>query len=513
MFHTYPFLKRLSKQLNSILKNAVIVESFSQQKDELILGLLLADKEDFYIKASLDNEINLISFKKDFHRARKNSVDLFERIINQKIVAVESVYLDRSFFLILSNGDLILFKLHGNRSNIICITENENLLFKSKLKNDLSIKLKDLQKNVNLNEIEDDQLPILEKIITENSLVFLREKYAYDDIDIHEKKKIVKSFFEMFDQLNLGISDREPTSIKISYKENQNLCFQSNDLIELSNKLYFEKINRDVLNKRKSVLIRDINKEMKKAKNYISKSKYKLNTINERKSYEEIANLIMANLHTIKRNTRFVELDDFYTNKRIEIKLNPDLSPQKNAEQYYKKGKNEKTEIQNIEKNIFNKEKIISLLNKEIDLIESITKFSDLNKLTKEKQQINEKENQRKPYKVFYHNQYEIRVGKNARDNDELTLKYSKKDDIWLHARDVAGSHVIIVKNRNEKVPTDTIEYAASLAASNSKRKQDSLCPVIVTPRKYIRKGKGLPPGKVIVEKEEVVIVKPYSRE
>jgi len=511
MFHSYLFLKRLSKQLNTVLKNAVIVESFSQQKDELILGILLADNEDFYIKASLDNEINLISFRKDFHRARKNSIDLFERIINQKIVTVEPVYLDRSFYLKLSNGELILFKLHGNRSNIICITENENLLFKSKLKNDLSIQLDDLQKNINLNEIEDDQLPILEKILTENSIAFLRDKYKYDEIDIKQKKIVIKSFFETFDQLNLGISDKEPTSIKISYKENQNLCFQSNDAIELSNKLYFEKINRDVMQKRKSVLIRDINKDLKKAKNYIFKSKYRLKAINERKSYEEIANLIMANLHAIKRNLRYVELDDFYTNKKIEIKLNPDLSPQKNAEHYYKKAKNEKIEIQNIEKNILYKEKIISQLYEEVKLIDSITKVSDLNKLTKEKQQIIKKENQRKPYKVFYHNQYEIRVGKNARDNDELTLKHSKKDDIWLHARDVAGSHVIIVKNKKEKVPKDTIEYAASLAASNSKRKQDSLCPVIITPRKYIRKGKGLPPGKVFVEKEEVIMVKPYS--
>jgi predicted ribosome quality control (RQC) complex YloA/Tae2 family protein len=511
MFHSYPFLNRLSKQLNTLLKNAVIVESFSQQRDELIIGLILADNEEFYIKASLDNEINLISFKSDFHRARKNSIDLFERVINQKIIAVESVFLDRSFYLKLSNGELILFKLHGNRSNIICITENENLLFKSKLKNDHSLKVEDLQKNINLDEIEDDQLATIEKIITENSMTFLRDKYDYDKVDVDQKKTVIKTFFELFDQLNLGISNNEPSSIKIAYQENQNLCFQSNDAIELSNKLYFEKINKDVLLKRKSVLIREINKDLKKARNYISKSRHKLTAIKERKSYEEIANLIMANLHIIERNSRYVELDDFYTNRKIEIKLNPDLSPQKNAEQYYKKSKNEKIEIQNIEKNIQNKEKAISSFIKEIELIEDIEKVSDLNKLTKEKRQINEKENQRKPYKVFYHNQYEIRVGKNAKDNDELTLKYSKKDDIWLHARDVAGSHVIIVKNRNEKVPKDTIEYAASLAASNSKRKQDSLCPVIITSRKYIRKGKGLPPGKVIVEKEEVIMVKPKS--
>ena len=100
--------------------------------------------------------------------------------------------------------------------------------------------------------------------------------------------------------------------------------------------------------------------------------------------------------------------------------------------------------------------------------------------------------------------------GKNAKNNDLLTLKYAKKQDIWLHARDVSGSHVIIRNPQNRTVPAFVIEKAASLAAYFSKRQTESLCPVIVTSKKFVRKTKDLLPGMVIVDREEeVVLVKP----
>jgi predicted ribosome quality control (RQC) complex YloA/Tae2 family protein len=98
---------------------------------------------------------------------------------------------------------------------------------------------------------------------------------------------------------------------------------------------------------------------------------------------------------------------------------------------------------------------------------------------------------------------------KNATANDELTLKYGYKEDLWLHAKDVAGSHVLIKYQAGKKFPRDVIERAASLAAYNSKRKTETLCPVTCTLRKYVRKRKGDPAGMVVVEREEVILVEP----
>ena len=113
------------------------------------------------------------------------------------------------------------------------------------------------------------------------------------------------------------------------------------------------------------------------------------------------------------------------------------------------------------------------------------------------------------PYHEFEFRGYRIWVGKNAQANDTLTSKYSHKEDLWLHAKDVSGSHVLIKHQSGKKFPKDVIEYAASLAAYNSKRRTESLCPVIVTPRKFVRKRKGDPAGAVVVDREEVVMVEP----
>jgi predicted ribosome quality control (RQC) complex YloA/Tae2 family protein len=105
--------------------------------------------------------------------------------------------------------------------------------------------------------------------------------------------------------------------------------------------------------------------------------------------------------------------------------------------------------------------------------------------------------------------QYHIYIGRNATNNDLLTMKFAHKDDLWLHARDVSGAHVIIKNKAGQKTPKPVIEKAASLAAYYSERKNDSLCPVILTEKKYVRKIKGAPKGAVKVEKEKVLMVVP----
>ena len=106
-------------------------------------------------------------------------------------------------------------------------------------------------------------------------------------------------------------------------------------------------------------------------------------------------------------------------------------------------------------------------------------------------------------------NGYTVLVGNNAKQNDLLTLKFAKKDDLFFHAKDVSGSHVILKQISGKKVPNTTLEKTAALAAFYSKRKTDSLCPVGYTPKKYVRKPKGAAPGLVIVEREKVLLVKP----
>lgn len=104
---------------------------------------------------------------------------------------------------------------------------------------------------------------------------------------------------------------------------------------------------------------------------------------------------------------------------------------------------------------------------------------------------------------------FEVLAGKNAKQNDELTMKIAAKEDLWFHARHVAGSHVVLRCAGRKEVPYAAIEAAASIAAFYSEAKTQKVAPVSYTKRKYVRKPKGAAPGAVVVEREEVVMAEP----
>ncbi|NNF58619.1 MAG: DUF814 domain-containing protein [Rhodothermaceae bacterium] len=114
------------------------------------------------------------------------------------------------------------------------------------------------------------------------------------------------------------------------------------------------------------------------------------------------------------------------------------------------------------------------------------------------------------PYRRFAVQGWEVRVGKNAKGNQVLTTRHAGPHDLWLHARGVAGSHVVVHRpSRTATVPKPVVETAARIAAHFSKAKSQALVPVIVTERKYVRPIKGGPPGLVRVDREDVMLVEP----
>jgi predicted ribosome quality control (RQC) complex YloA/Tae2 family protein len=217
-------------------------------------------------------------------------------------------------------------------------------------------------------------------------------------------------------------------------------------------------------------------------------------------------------MHQIKQGTEKVSLPDFYQDSHlIDIKLKKDIPPQANAAIYYRKAKNQHIEIEKLQQSLVIKEKEMETLRQTIAELESINDLKELRRKTQASSITSERDSQVQPlpYHEFVASGFRIWVGKNAHGNDELTLKHSYKEDLWLHAKDVAGSHVIIKHQSGKKFPKDVIERAAELAAYNSKRKTETLCPVIVTPRKFVRKRKGDPPGAVVIEREDVILVRP----
>lgn len=511
----YYFLRQLSQKLSNELTGLVLAECFSQEKDEILLGFCSEgkqwrDQKEFYIKAVLHPDFACLTFPNDFKRAGRNSVNLFKEIIDLKVLSVRQFENERAFALYFENNFVLLFKMYGNRSNIILFQENEVIdLFQNKLVIDNNVVLDNLDRSID-QSFEACQekgwkalFPTFGKEITKFLTKNGNESVTWEQIQAILTQLENPTFY-------LKTLDFQPVLSLI--QEEGEILQTFTDPLEASNAFYYAHNKINVIDKEKGQIIKILQKKKTRTQTYIDKCYQQLAGLDTGVKHDEIANIIMANLHAIPERTEIIELYDFYRDQSIKIRLKPDLSPQKSAENYYRKSKNEKIEIEKLMENVEAKEMDLAEIEQQIKDIEGFETLKEFRKYLK----VNQLEPTQKVvetvqtlFKYYQYEGYEILVGRNAKNNDLLTQRFARKEDLWLHARDVAGSHVVIRKQAGRNFPINVIEKAAGLAAFYSKRKNDTLCPVIVTPKKYVRKTRDLGEGQVIIDKEEVIMIEP----
>lgn len=231
--------------------------------------------------------------------------------------------------------------------------------------------------------------------------------------------------------------------------------------------------------------------------------------------------LLTANIYKLKPGLKEISVENYYseTYEPITITLKENKTPSENIQTYFKKYNKLKKSEENayIQKEANGNEitYLLSVMNnlhisetyEEIDEIkdelleQGYIKFS--------KKNIKKKKKQSKPYHFSSTEGYEIYVGKNNIQNDFLTLKFASKQDIWLHTKDIPGSHVIIKRKAMETVPEETILMAANLAAFYSKGKTSSKVPVDYTEVRNVKKPSGSKPGMVIYTTNKTIYITP----
>jgi predicted ribosome quality control (RQC) complex YloA/Tae2 family protein len=235
--------------------------------------------------------------------------------------------------------------------------------------------------------------------------------------------------------------------------------------------------------------------------------------------YEHHGQLLMA--HAYERVSAeaesFTAIDWTQQNEPISIPIKKGATLSASAEWYFRRAKEARTSVRQAEFRLVETRNRLDEVRAGLTSLAEITHPAALDKWKKRHMMILERtgfdaggEDQvRVPYRRMEAGGYEIWVGKTAQSNDEL-LRLAHKDDLWLHARGSAGSHVVIrMRKQTTRPPDAVVNKAAALAAWYSKQKGSSLVPVILTLRKYVRKPKGAPHGVVVVEREEVRMVKP----
>ena len=242
----------------------------------------------------------------------------------------------------------------------------------------------------------------------------------------------------------------------------------------------------------------------------------------DRERLRQLGDILTANLHRVVKGQTVISCEDFYDEemKMVDIPLSPILSPQQNAAKFYK----DYTRMKNAEKELTHQislgqteleylKSVLEELNRaqnEAELEEIRRELSDGGYLRQDGGKKRVKQGKLAPMRFVSTDGYPIYVGRNNRQNEELTFKLARKDDIWCHASKVHGSHVIISCG-GATPPDNTITQAAQLAAYYAETTGGRNVPVDVTPVKQVKKIPNGKPGMVIYHTYKTVIANPYA--
>ncbi len=287
-------------------------------------------------------------------------------------------------------------------------------------------------------------------------------------------------------------------------------------LSELLDAFYSGKAEKDRVKQQGGELIRKIENELKKNQTKLSKLKKTLDDTENAEFYRRNGELLTTFMTQVPKGADKVTLDNYYEeNQPIDIKLRPSLTPNQNAQKYFQKYQKLKnavrvvqTQIEQTEQEIIYLESVLSQLELASPIDLGVIREELLNQgyVKKQKNKKQKKEQPSKPEVFLSSDGDTILVGRNNLQNDQLTLRTAKKTDIWLHAKDIPGSHVII---KNPEPSEKTLYEAALLAAYYSKFRLSAQVPVDYVQVKHVHKPNGAKPGYVIYENQKTLYVTP----
>ena len=316
-------------------------------------------------------------------------------------------------------------------------------------------------------------------------------------------------------------ADGTPKQFAFCPIEEYGSCQQAEGFSALLDRFYTLRDRRDAMRQKSQAIRKTVSNLCARLRRKLAVQEKELEATHDRERLRQLGDILTANLGKIRKGQTVAQCEDFYDEEMpiIDIPLSPLLSPQQNAAKFYK----DYTRMKNAEKELTHQ---IALGEEELSYLESVQDElnradtdAELDEIRQELQQggyvrqdsgrAKMKQKKLSPMRFESTDGFPIYVGRNNRQNDELTFKLARKDDIWCHASKVHGSHVII--SCGGKTPPDnTLTQAAQLAAYYAETTAGQNIPVDMTVVKQVKKIPSGKPGMVIYHTYKTVIVNPY---
>lgn len=528
MLRNYYYLNRTIVELNRILSNAAVAEIYSQEKNSLLIAIPTDENPFRHLFISTNPSLPYLVIKNDHRKAKKNIVQFNVLDKSEIIKKVEISKNDRLIKITLGNLEL-LFSIMGGRTNIYFIRDSEIIEELRKGKGDSEIierigKTEFTRENV-FHKIDENLFNGLEiqRIKKEHSFVpkeiILEMKLRYAEGDSYEElfHQLLKELYTGKIKVFENKTEEKIRFIPIIFK-----TFQSSEDIVFDDcnsailKFLQKHYRFDRINKLKKEISKQLFKELERTTNKLNNLKGRIEKGERSNEYYNFGNLLLANRHLLHKGMEVANVIDYVTNDEVTIKLNPKNTPQKSIDFYFEKARDEKINFK-ISEQLFegtqNKYNQLKEIENEYENANSVDDYSEV----KSKLKISDKKKEKKKVtdgaklrELLIEGKYKVLVGRDSKSNDMLSIKIAKQNDYWFHARGLPGSHVVLrVENTKESIPKNIIKNAAQIAAFYSKAKTAGTAPVSYTLAKFVRKKKGMEPGKVMIEKEKVLLVRP----
>jgi predicted ribosome quality control (RQC) complex YloA/Tae2 family protein len=484
MLGNYYILARIMREFSEKTLGASLEKAYSSMPNELCL--LFSNDLTLHIHAEPGH--SYIYFKEeDFALPRQNFAVFFESIYGKVLSDIEISQTDKLYTLSFGDSEMVI-RLY-DFPNVI-LTHSNNVETFKKAKSISDSKPNSISKDGRLGNV-------------------LRKEFAFRGSKV-EIDNTCECYIYTLPNSNLLLSP-------ILLHHLGNLPYERFDSANEAAKrtLFYRAKNNSFISK-KSKLTHELAGTISKLDETIRQTEAKKDDNSRAERYQEIADALMLVSYEYGKGLEEISLE--LSGQKEIVKLDPSITVVTNAEKYYGKARHSRSAKKDLLSKIDSFKQRLQTARSLYERIGSTTQESEIDKLREEalsggflhesSSKLASSESSFREFTV--HGGFTVLVGKNAKQNDELTMHVANKEDIWLHARHVPGSHVIIKnRSRSEAIPKESIVEAAEIAAYYSDAKSQKVAPVAYTKRKYVRKPRKALPGQVLIEREEVVLVEP----
>lgn len=545
MITNYFTLRALVAAWQDHVTEHVLADAFSQEPDELTLAVACPSDESM-LRIGTRLPFQFIFRTDGYSKARRNVAKVFDSVLGTRINGLSIAHRDRVIYLDLVDGFRIQIVLFGPRANVFLVDENGKILEAFLRSDDLAgtdapqprpavaiETLDDLRTRwkpaaESVSRAVASSFPLFDRDLA-REVVFRAE--VDPDADPALDDSALRSVLEAAKEVAAEMQTPSPTIYwngpdpqyfsLIELQHNSSLSPERFETVDEAVRIF---VRRSLARRRFVSRYQPIERALSETAEHFQRSAERMLDELSRESradqYERWAHLLMAAPHEVPKGADVVELDDLFGGVgRIAIPLDPGLSAIENANSYYERARRTRRSREEAERRLLETQQaatdashLLSQLRDRATDLRALDAFRDahaeeLARFLSDR----EKPDDHVPFRRFaLAHGYEVWVGRNARQNDDLTFRHAQKYDLWMHARGVPGSHTVLRKpNRDAEPDKRIVETAASIAAYFSKARGSGLVPVACTERKYVTKPRGAVKGAVRIEREEVLIVEP----